>query len=109
MKVLSCVIASTLLCAVAGLSLADQANNAAGKPVRAQVVGSDRNVYEGQLIRMFGCWYVQFDKPTRDGFQSVRLDEVTQLQLATKSGWTSASLAALRSRESASCFADGNG
>jgi hypothetical protein len=52
---------------------------------------------------------VRFNKPTRDGFQSVRLDEVTQLQLATQSGWTSASVAALRSREPENCLADGNG
>jgi hypothetical protein len=109
MKVRFSLVACSLLVGAAGLALADQPNNAAGRPARAQMAGSDSNVYDGKLIRMFGCWYVRFNKPTRDGFQSVRLDEVTQLQLATQSGWTSASVAALRSREPENCLADGNG
>jgi hypothetical protein len=109
MKALPLLIVASLLSGTAGLVLADPANNVAGKPVRAQIAGSDRSVYDGKLVRQFGCWYVQFNKPTKDGFQSVRLDEVARLQLATKGAWTNASIAALRSSEPARCFGAGNG
>jgi hypothetical protein len=108
MKALPLLIVASLLSGTAGLVLADAANNV-GKPVRAQIAGSDRNVYDGKLVRQFGCWYVQFNKPTKDGFQSVRLDEVAQLQFATKGGWTRTSVAALRSSEPVRCFGAGNG
>jgi hypothetical protein len=109
MKALPILIAASLLFGTAGVALADQANNVAGKPVRAQMVGSDHNAYDGKLVRQFGCWYVQFNKPTKDGFRSVRLDEVAQLQVTTKGGWTRTSIAALRSSEPARCFGAGNG
>ena len=47
----------------------------------------------GKLISQDGCLYVQFDQKTKDGFVSVRLDQVTSLEIA------GASLAAMLKQE----------
>jgi hypothetical protein len=46
---------------------------------------------------------VQFDQKTKDGFASVRLDQVTSLEVA------GASLAAMLKQEPKKCFEEANG
>jgi len=57
----------------------------------------------GKLISQDGCLYVQFDQKTKDGFVSVRLDQVTSLEVA------GASLAAMLKQEPKKCFEEANG
>ena len=45
----------------------------------------------------------QFDQKTKDGFTSVRLDQVTSLEIA------GASLAAMLKQEPKKCFEEANG
>ena len=73
------------LIAIAALVFAGNAlaaDNAAlvNKPVRVQVSGVAGGVLPGKLIAVEGCLYVQFDQKTKEGFTSVRLDQVTSLQ-----------------------------
>ena len=72
-------------------------------PVRVQVSGVTAGVVPGKLISVDGCLYVQFDQKTKDGFTSVRLDQVTSLEVA------GASLAAMLKQEPKKCFEEANG
>lgn len=85
------------------------ADNAAltNKPVRVQVSGVTDGAVSGKLIAVEGCLYVQFDQKTKDGFTSVRLDQVTSLQFAA--GGTNPSLQAIRGQEPKKCFEEANG
>ncbi len=58
------------------------ADNAAlvNKAVRVNVSGITAGTVPGKLISQDGCLYVQFDQKTKDGFVSVRLDQVTSLE-----------------------------
>jgi hypothetical protein len=88
---------------LAGAVLA--ADNAAlvNKPVRVQVTGITGGAVPGKLISIEGCLYVQFDQKTKDGFVSVRLDQVTRLEVA------GASLDAMLKQEPKKCFEEANG
>ena len=81
------------------------ANNAAlvNKAVRVQVAGITGGAVPGKLIAIEGCLYVQFDQKTKDGFTSVRLDQVTSLEVA------GASLDAMLKQEPKKCFEEANG
>lgn len=85
------------------------ADNAAltNKPVRVQVSGVTDGAVSGKLIAVEGCLYVQFDQKTKDGFTSVRLDQVTSLQFT--GGGFSPSLQAMRGLEPKKCFEEANG
>ena len=81
------------------------ADNAAlvNKAVRVLVTGITGGTVPGKLISLDGCLYVQFDQKTKDGFVSVRLDQVTSLEVA------GASLAAMLKQEPKKCFEEANG
>ena len=81
------------------------ADNAAlvNKAVRVNVSGITAGAVPGKLISLDGCLYVQFDQKTKDGFVSVRLDQVTSLEIA------GASLAAMLKQEPKKCFEEANG
>ena len=85
------------------------ADNAAlvNKPVRVQVSGVTDGTLSGKLIAIEGCLYVQFDQKTKDGFTSVRLDQVTSIQFT--GGGTNPSLQAMRGQEPKKCFEEANG
>ena len=98
-------LASVLL--TAGNALA--ADNAAlvNKPVRIQVFGVAGGTLSGKLINIEGCLYVQFDQKTKEGYTSVRLDQVTRLQFVA--GGANPSLQAMRDQEPKKCFEEANG
>jgi hypothetical protein len=81
------------------------ADNAAlvNKAVRVNVSGITAGTVPGKLISLDGCLYVQFDQKTKDGFVSVRLDQVTSLEVA------GGSLAAMLKQEPKKCFEEANG
>jgi hypothetical protein len=81
------------------------ADNAAlvNKPVRVNVTGITAGAVTGKLISLDGCLYVQFDQKTKDGFVSVRLDQVTSLEVA------GGSLPAMLKQEPKKCFEEANG
>ena len=81
------------------------ADNAARvhKAVGVNVTGVTAGTVPGKLISQDGCLYVQFDQKTKDGFVSVRLDQVTSLEVA------GASLAAMLKQEPKKCFEEANG
>lgn len=81
------------------------ADNAAlvDRAVRVNVSGITAGTVPGKLISQDGCLYVRFDQKTRDGFVSVRLDQVTSLEVA------GASLAAMLKQEPKKCFEEANG
>jgi hypothetical protein len=83
------------------------ADNAAlvNKAVRVQVSGITAGAVPGKLIAIEGCLYVQFDQKTKDGFTSVRLDQVTSLQVMG----ANASLDAMLKQEPKKCFEEANG
>jgi hypothetical protein len=83
------------------------ADNAAlvNKPVRVQVSGVAGGALPGKLIAVEGCLYVQFDQKTKEGFTSVRLDQVTSLQFAAGGP----SLQAMLGQEPKKCFEEANG
>jgi hypothetical protein len=85
------------------------ADNAAlvNKPVRVQVSGIGGGTLPGKLIAVEGCLYVQFDQKTKEGFTSVRLDQVTSLQFAA--GGANPSLQAMLGQEPKKCFEEANG
>ena len=100
------------LIAIAALMFAGNgwaADNAAlvNKPVRVQVSGVAGGALPGKLIAVEGCLYVQFDQKTKEGFTSVRLDQVTSLQFAA--GGTNPSLQAMLGQEPKKCFEEANG
>ena len=100
-------IAAPTLVLICGHALA--ADNAAlvNKPVRVQVSGITDGAVSGKLIAVEGCLYVQFDQKTKDGFTSVRLDQVTTLQFI--GGGANPSLQAMRGQEPKTCFEEANG
>ena len=83
------------------------ADNAAlvNKVVRVNVSGITAGTVPGKLISQDGCLYVQFDEKTKDGFVSVRLDQVTSLQVVG----ANASLDAMLKQEPKKCFEEANG
>ena len=91
----------------AGLALAADNASVVNKPVRVQVTGVTNGAVPGRLITVEGCLYVQFDEKTKDGFTSVRLDQVTSLQIV--GGVANPSLDALLRQEPLKCFAEANG
>ena len=84
------------------------ADNAAlvNRTVRIEVPGVTGGVIGGKLIGIEGCLYVQFDQKTKEGFTSVRLDQVRTLQFLGGAGPT---LDAMRRQEPKKCFAEANG
>jgi hypothetical protein len=94
------------LLAVGGALAADNAA-LVNKPVRVQVSGVTDGTVSGKLIAVEGCLYVQFDQKTKEGFTSVRLDQVASLQFAA--GGTSPSLQAMLGQEPRKCFEEANG
>ena len=101
------VLISMMVLAAGGTALA--ADNAAlvNRPVRVQVSGVAGGTLPGKLIAVEGCLYVQFDQKTKEGFTSVRLDQVTSLQFAA--GGTNPPLDALLRQEPRKCFEEANG
>jgi hypothetical protein len=91
----------------AGSALAADNATLVNKPVRVQVSGITDGAVSGKLIALEGCLYVQFDQKTKDGFTSVRLDQVTNLQFT--GGGSNPSLQAIRSLEPKKCFEEANG
>ena len=85
------------------------ADNAASvnKPVRVQVTGITAGAVPGKLIAVEGCLYVRFDQRTKDGFTSVRLDQVTSLQILAAE--SNPSLEAMLRQEPRKCFEEANG
>jgi hypothetical protein len=101
-----------LLIAIAGLMFAGNAlaaDNAAlvNKPVRVQVSGAAGGAVPGKLIAVEGCLYVQFDQKTKEGFTSVRLDQLTSLQVLAAGA--NPSLEAMLRQEPRKCFEEANG
>jgi hypothetical protein len=101
-----------LLIAISALVFAGNAlaaDNAAlvNKPVRVQVSGVGGGTLPGKLIAVEGCLYVQFDQKTKEGFTSVRLDQVTSLQFVA--GGANPSLEAMLRQEARKCFEEANG
>jgi hypothetical protein len=96
-----------VLSAVVSAGSALAADNAAfvNKAVRVLVTGITGGTVPGKLISLDGCLYVQFDQKTKDGFVSVRLDQVTSLQVVG----TNASLDAMLKQEPKKCFEEANG
>jgi hypothetical protein len=91
----------------AGSALAADNAGLVNKPVRVQVSGVTDGAVAGKLIAVEGCLYVQFDQKTKDGFTSVRLDQVTNLQFT--GGGANPSLQAIRGQEPKKCFEEANG
>ena len=91
-----------LVMAIGGAVAADNAA-LVNKAVRVNVTGITAGTVPGKLISLDGCLYVQFDQKTKDGFASVRLDQVTSLEVA------GASLAAMLKQEPKKCFEEANG
>jgi hypothetical protein len=105
------MLRTQLLIALSSLTLAGTAlaaDNAAlvNKPVRVQVSGV-AGALSGKLIAVEGCLYVQFDQKTKEGYTSVRLDQVSSLQIL--SGGSSPSLEAVLRLEPKKCFEEANG
>ena len=96
------IAASVLLFGAGPIAAADNAA-LVNKPVRVQVSGLTDAPVSGKLIAVEGCLYVQFDQKTKDGITSVRLDQVTSLQVA------GATLEAMLKQEPKKCFEEGNG
>jgi hypothetical protein len=92
----------TFAFALGGAAAADNAS-LVNKPVRVNVSGVTAGAVSGKLISLEGCLYVQFDQKTKDGYSSVRLDQVTSLEVA------GASLAAMLKQEPKKCFEEANG
>jgi len=92
---------------VGGAALA--ADNAAivNKPVRVQASGVAGGTLPGKLIAVEGCLYVQFDQKTKEGFTSMRLDQVTSLQFAA--GGANPTLETMLRQEAKKCFEEANG
>jgi hypothetical protein len=92
---------------LAGSALA--ADNAAlvNKPVRVQVSGVAAGALSGKLINVEGCLYVRFDQKTKEGYTSVRLDQVTSLQIL--GGGANPSLETMLKLEPKKCFEEANG
>jgi hypothetical protein len=86
-----------------GSAIAADNASLVNKPVRVNVSGITAGTVPGKLISQDGCLYVQFDQKTKDGFVSVRLDQVTSLEVA------GASLAAMLKQEPKKCFEEANG
>jgi len=97
-------VAAVLAFICAGALAADNAA-LVNRAVRVQVTGVTAGAVPGKLIAIEGCLYVQFDQKTKDGFVSVRLDQVTSLQVVG----TNASLAAMLKQEPKKCFEEANG
>ena len=95
-------VAAVLAFICAGAFAADNAA-LVNRPVRVQVTGITGGAVLGKLIAIEGCLYVQFDQKTKDGFVSVRLDQVTSLEVA------GASLAAMLKQEPKKCVEEANG
>ena len=86
-----------------GSAIAADNASLVNKPVRVNVSGITAGTVPGKLISQDGCLYVQFDQKTKDGFVSVRLDQVTSLEVA------GTSLAAMLKQEPKKCFEEANG
>ncbi len=91
----------------AGAVLAADNTTLVNKLVRVQVSGVAGGALPGKLIAVEGCLYVQFDQKTKEGYSSVRLDQVTSLQFAA--GGTNPSLQAMLGQEPKKCFEEANG
>ena len=102
----SCVIVLSSLVLV-GSALAAENSSLVNRPVRVEVAGLTAGAVPGKLIAVEGCLYVQFDQTTKDGISSVRLDQVTNLQLL--GAGASPSLRAMLSQEPRKCFVEGAG
>ena len=96
-----------LVPALIGNTLAADNRAVVNKPVRVQVAGITNGAVPGKLITVEGCLYVQFDQKTKDGFVSVRLDQVTSLQIL--GGSANPSLDTMLKQEPQKCFTDANG
>jgi hypothetical protein len=91
----------------AGNAVAADNAGLVNKPVRVQVSGITDGAVSGKLIAVEGCLYVQFDQKTKDGFTSVRVDQMTNLQFT--GGGANPSLQAVRGQEPKKCFEEANG
>jgi len=91
----------------AGTALAADNVALVNKPVRVQDSGVAGGALPGKLIAVEGCLYVQFDQKTKDGYTSVRLDQVSSLQILTNGAQPS--LEALLRLEPKKCFEEANG
>ena len=100
-------IAASALVLICGHAIAADNAGLVNKPVRVQVSGVTDGTVPGKLIAVDGCLYVQFDQKTKDGFTSVRLDQVTNLQFT--GGGANPSLQAIRGQEPKKCFEEANG
>jgi hypothetical protein len=102
------LIALTALTTMIGQTLADNAA-LVKKVVRVQVSGISASPISGKLTNLDGCLYVTFDKPTQEGYRSVRLDQVLSLQVYEKGGWMGRSIKNVLKQEPPKCFAEANG
>jgi polyisoprenoid-binding protein YceI len=103
------LMALTALATMASHALADNAA-LVNKAVRVQVSGvGGGGQISGKLTNLDGCLYVNFNKPTKDGLRSVRLDQVQSLQVFDNGGWMGRSIKALLKQEPQKCFAEANG
>ena len=96
------------LTAMTSQALADNAK-LVNKAVRVQVSGIASGQINGKLTRLDGCLYVNFDKLTKEGFRSVRLDQVQSLQVLENGGWMGRSINTVLKQEPRKCFAEANG
>jgi hypothetical protein len=106
------MLRTQLLIALSSLTLAGTAlaaDNAAlvNKPVWVQVSGVAGGALSGKLIAVEGCLYVQFDQKTKEGYTSVRLDQVSSLQILAAG--SNPSLEAVLRLEPKKCFEEANG
>lgn len=79
------------------------------KVVRVQVSEGAGGLVSGKLTRFDGCLYVQLDKPTAGGIQSMRLDQVLGLQVFENGRWTPRVVESVLKREPSHCLAEANG
>ncbi len=91
----------------AGAALAADNTALVNKPVRVQVSGVAGAALPGKLIAVEGCLYVQFDEKTKEGYTSVRLDQVSSLQILAAG--PNPSLEAVLRLEPKKCFEEANG
>lgn len=100
------IFCAALFAALATTAFADDARwvNA---PVRISF-GAEHTLVGGRITKMDVCLYVKLDR-ARDGITLIRLDQVTQLQSRSGTGWVVQDLQLLLRQEPKHCFDEANG
>jgi hypothetical protein len=101
------ITAATFGMASAGHAIAADNASLVNRPVRVLVEGLTTAPVTGKLIAVEGCLYVQFDQRQQGTITSVRLDQVTTLQVTA--GAAAPALQAILMQEPRKCFEEGAG